>query len=381
MNQSVVKNSSLNDSDPSDSHRPLVSPPRVNVIVTCFNYARYVVDALESVLAQTYADFDCVVVDDASTDNSFEIVEQWISSRNDNRFRLIRNERNLGQMGSLVVGLAVTEGEFVAFLDADDIWFPEFLTRHIEAHLNRAQPAGASSSDLVQIDSKGRMLVGSTMPPVFINTAGLGAEADLLESDVSSIDAAGDFVQSKSTEVKYVFASWGRWHWSMASGMVFRRPLVEMLIPSNTEALRLGADFYLMALGHSFAGSLVIKNALGAYRRHGKNNFSSLPVFGSAGSAPSRISEKAQNVVRWTAHEQQKIVYRAMLEHLLEANEQFAAAFSPPLVRKRVRTLFQHLLHQGIVVDDPGLIAVIGRRRVTTDRIKARLGLLRRKLK
>src|SRR5580698_6300778 len=88
------------DSGSSSERTSLVLLPRVNVVVTCFNYGQFVGEALDSVAAQTYADFDCVIVDDASTDNSPETIERWIASRGDDRFRLIRNERNLGQMGS-----------------------------------------------------------------------------------------------------------------------------------------------------------------------------------------------------------------------------------------------------------------------------------------
>ena len=370
MHHPATKTFSMPEGNFAEDRGALVSLPRVSVVVTCFNYGRYVGEALNSVAAQSYGNFNCAVVDDASTDNSSEIIRQWIADRQDDRFRLIRNERNLGQMGSLVAGLKVTEGEFVALLDADDVWFPEFLTRHIEVHLNRVQPAGASSSDLVQIDPARRVLAGSMMPPVFINTVSRGKEADLPESDMQPIGADIDLTRPGLTEAKYVFADWGTWHWSVTSGMVFRRPLVELLVPADTELLRLGADFYLMALGHGFAGSFVIKNALGAYRRHGKNSFSNLPVSGSAGSASFAATLKnMQNV------------HRAMLDHLLEASDRLSQAFSPTMVRKRARSVFRLLLLQGISIDDPRLGAAIGWRRVASDRTRAKIGFLRRKLK
>jgi hypothetical protein len=125
-----------------------------------------------------------------------------------------------------------------------------------------------------------------------------------------------------------------------------------------------------MMLSHCFAGSFVIKTALGAYRRHGKNHFSSLPVFGSPGSAPLVASVKnAQNV------------HRAMLDHVLEADDRISLAFSPIMVRKRARGLLRHFLRQGIAIDDPRLDAIIGRRKVVLDRMRAKIGFLRRKLK
>src|SRR6185437_4901469 len=117
------------------SHSPQIALPRVSVVVTCYNYARYIVQAVESVARQTYKNFDCVVIDDKSTDGSADVIERWINDKKDSRFRLIKSVVNRGQTASFAAGLEATSGEFVAFLDADDFWFPEFIQRHVEAHL------------------------------------------------------------------------------------------------------------------------------------------------------------------------------------------------------------------------------------------------------
>src|SRR5436190_1287570 len=105
---------------------PRMALPRVSVIVTCFNYAQYVREALDSVASQTYPHFDCVVVDDCSTDDSLALIQEWMQQRSDPRFRVIGNATNKGQMGSFAAGLVASKGDFVAFLDADDVWFREF---------------------------------------------------------------------------------------------------------------------------------------------------------------------------------------------------------------------------------------------------------------
>jgi glycosyltransferase involved in cell wall biosynthesis len=342
--------------------------PRVNVVVACFNYERFIVQALNSVAQQTYPEFSCVIVDDASTDGSVETINRWIASRGDPRFTFIQNQKNLGQMGSFAAALAETEGEFVAFLDADDIWFPNFLSRHTEVHLNRSRPAGASCSDLVQIDSDGRILAGSAM-------AGTVESGDIdlknfavSESDIL-IGADLCMIQSKPKEVKYVTSDWGAWHWSVTSGMFFRRSLVELFIPPNTARLRLGADIYLMALSHAFAGSLVIRDTLGAYRRHRNNNFASLPVFGTPGAAP--LAATIENIGN---------AYGAIFDHMLDAAEPISTAFSPGAFRKQLRSLFRLSLRRGKSLRDPRIAAIIGHRRVFTDRMQARIGFLRRKL-
>jgi hypothetical protein len=347
-----------------------VSLPRINIIVTCFNYERFVSEALDSVAAQTYRNFDCTVVDDASTDDSFDVVGRWIDNRADDRFRLIRNKSNFGQMGSIMAALGATEGEFVALLDADDIWFADFLMRHMEVHLNRFRAAGATCSDLVQIDAEGHTLAGTTVPPFTIGGQRPRDKGDLIsESDIPALDSASGSRPREPMPVRYVDADLGKWYWSVASGMVFRRPLVALLIPQKAELLRLGADFYLIAMAHAFAGSLAINLPLGAYRRHGQNNFASLPVLGTTGLAP--LAATAGN-----AHN----VYRAMMQHLLDANEQMCRAFSPALVRLRVRTLFRLSLQTGFAIDDPRLAAIVGPGRLTRDRMRAKIGFLRRRL-
>lgn len=346
-----------------------VSLPRVNVIVCCFNYEKFVCDALDSVLAQTYGNFDCTVVDDASTDRSSEIIQRWISEKNDRRFRLLRNDRNRGQMGSIIEALAATQGEFVALLDADDFWFPDFLLRHIEVHLNRTQPAGASCSDLLQVDADGRTIAGSAMMPAFA-IAGLRQQGSVLKpSELPVIDEQGSRSRREPTDARYVPPDFGKWYWSVASGMVFRRPLVELLLPASVEDLRLGADIYLVTLAHALTGSFVIQNALGGYRRHGKNNFSSLPVLGHAGWAGGDAT--LQNMLN---------AQRAMLQHLLSANDRISAAFSATVVRKHARLLFRALLLRGVDIDIPQAAEIIGRGQLMRDRFRAKIGFLRRGL-
>jgi glycosyltransferase involved in cell wall biosynthesis len=347
---------------------PRIALPRISVIVTCFNYAQYVCQAIDSVADQIYPHFSCVVVDDCSTDESFVLIQEWMKSRDDPRFRLVRNATNKGQMGSFAVGLDASEGDFVAFMDADDVWFPNFLASHIMVHLNRVQFAAFSSSDLVQINKHGTMLGGSTFPPELINTPRKGASARLLDEDFSRFD--GETLSLDGPlDVRYYFAGFGVWHWSVTSGMVFRRPMVELLMPKDAEPVGLSADAYLAILSHFFGGSFVIKNALGAYRRHGKNGFSNAPV--SGGPSAGSISANTATTSR---------VNQAMLRHLLDEYERLSELFGRRQVERCARKLFRFSLQQRSSFQDARLAEVIGRGRVMRDRMRARIGFLRRKL-
>jgi succinoglycan biosynthesis protein ExoO len=103
--------------------------PRVSVVMPTYNLEQYVGKAIASVLAQSEASFELLVVDDCSTDATRDVVR----AHNDGRVRLLAMERNQGQSAARNRALAEARGEWVAQLDADDWWAPERLERLLEA--------------------------------------------------------------------------------------------------------------------------------------------------------------------------------------------------------------------------------------------------------
>jgi glycosyltransferase involved in cell wall biosynthesis len=101
--------------------------PRVSVVITAYNYGLFLPEAIESVLGQTFKDFQVVVVDDGSTDNTSEAILPYLSNP---CLRYIRKE-NGGQASAKNRGIAESKGEFIAFLDADDVWFRTKLEEQI----------------------------------------------------------------------------------------------------------------------------------------------------------------------------------------------------------------------------------------------------------
>ena len=100
--------------------------PRFSVVIPSYNQAPFVGDAIQSVLEQTYPDFEIIVVDDASPDNSNEIIQGFT----DPRVRLIRHEKNRGLPAARNTGMRAARGEYIALLDADDYFHPEKLAAH-----------------------------------------------------------------------------------------------------------------------------------------------------------------------------------------------------------------------------------------------------------
>jgi glycosyltransferase involved in cell wall biosynthesis len=105
----------------------LENTPSVSVIITCYNYGRYLDTCLSSVIAQTYKDYEIVVIDDGSTDNTQDVIEPYLSMPN---LRYIR-QANAGQACAKNTGTRNSSGRFVAFLDADDAWEPSKLAKQM----------------------------------------------------------------------------------------------------------------------------------------------------------------------------------------------------------------------------------------------------------
>jgi teichuronic acid biosynthesis glycosyltransferase TuaG len=109
----------------------------VSVVIPCYNAAAFIAATIESVLAQTYRDVEVIVVDDKSTDTSPEIVREY--ANRDPRVRLIVMKKNAGAPAApRNRGVADARGEWVAFLDADDLWHPRKLEYQMRALFDSA---------------------------------------------------------------------------------------------------------------------------------------------------------------------------------------------------------------------------------------------------
>jgi glycosyltransferase involved in cell wall biosynthesis len=115
----------------TDSGRPEDEPPAISVVMAAFNAERFIGEAIASVLTQTFDDLELIVVDDASSDGTGDVIAHF--AERDGRVRMLRNERNLGTGVSLNRGIAAARANLIGRLDADDICFPERFERQVEA--------------------------------------------------------------------------------------------------------------------------------------------------------------------------------------------------------------------------------------------------------
>ena len=91
----------------------------VSIIMPSYNTGRYIAESIRSILAQTYADWELLIVDDCSSDDTDEVVAQFLG---DERIRYFKNERNSGAAVSRNRALREAKGRWIAFLDSDDLW-------------------------------------------------------------------------------------------------------------------------------------------------------------------------------------------------------------------------------------------------------------------
>ena len=105
-----------------------MKPGLVSVITPCYNGEKYIKETIDSVIAQTYSNWEMIIIDDGSTDKSGEIIDQYL--KKDKRIKLIC-QKNAGSAAARNNGIKRAEGRYIALLDADDLWKPFFLEKQI----------------------------------------------------------------------------------------------------------------------------------------------------------------------------------------------------------------------------------------------------------
>lgn len=119
----------------------------VSIITPSYNSERFISQTIESVLAQTYQNWEMIIVDDVSLDNANKIIEEYV--KKDSRIKLIKLEKNGGPAIARNKAIEVARGRYIAFLDADDIWYENKLEKQIEFMNEKKLALTYSSYDLI----------------------------------------------------------------------------------------------------------------------------------------------------------------------------------------------------------------------------------------
>lgn len=227
---------------------PGKSPVLVSVIIPTYNYGRFLKESLDSVLAQTLQDFEIIVVDDGSTDNTPEVLQ----SVSDARLRAIRIS-NSGVSTARNIGLKEAHGDFVAFLDADDRWRPTKLATQI-ALLTSEPSVGSVFTDFVRFNESGMIANEFSFYPelktISTRPSARGGGMVLLGDPFCELISFSQFPAYVQT-------------------VLFRRELADgLLFPSNKPV---SEDLYFLMKIYGRAQVAFIADPLADVRRHGTN--------------------------------------------------------------------------------------------------------------
>lgn len=215
----------------------------VSIIINNYNYGRFLAEAIDSAINQTYPYKEIIVVDDGSTDNSLEVIASY-----GNQIISVTKE-NGGQASAVNKGFAKCQGEIIFMLDSDDIFFPNKVSKIVTIFENNTDidwcfhPLRFSRST----DTGFEKIDDYPFPP---------------KETSSTIDFKDDIIKAK-------FPAFG----SPMTGTCYRKSLLEQILPMP-EAIRICSDNYIRYLALSMSKGYFINEALSILRIHNNNNSS-----------------------------------------------------------------------------------------------------------
>jgi glycosyltransferase involved in cell wall biosynthesis len=185
------------------------SNPKVSVVMTCYKYAHFLPQALDSALGQTYGNVEVIVVNDGSPDNTDEVIQPYLS---DSRMVYIKQE-NAGQAIAKNNGIKAASGDYIAFLDADDIWDIGKLA--MQMPLFADPEVGVVYSGMSYMNEEGAAIAGPALQPMSKPRAGWITEPLFIDNIVpfsSTVVRRACFESCGMMDVSYRMAiDWDLW--------------------------------------------------------------------------------------------------------------------------------------------------------------------------
>ena len=133
--------------------------PRLSILIPVYNAERYIAKTIESVLAQTYTDWELIIVEDKSSDKSFQIAKQY-EALYPEKIKVYQNDSNLGMLQNWNKGIDLCKNELFVKLDADDIWLPSFLEKSVQI-IDKYPEVGLVFTKYVNIDEDDNIIPDS----------------------------------------------------------------------------------------------------------------------------------------------------------------------------------------------------------------------------
>ena len=263
--------------DSSGEDKPLLQLPLVSVIVVNFNYGRFLRAAVDSVFGQTYPNVECIVVDNASTDESGAVLRA-IEARYAN-VKIIRRADNGGQTRAALEGFAASAGPYVIFLDADDLLLPNCVETHVFVHLSLRVHVGFTSGDMLQV-SGDQVVLGTEHAFNRVMKTGRGIKPRAVRPYRHAFGETWppeNFDRRVLETIRFVGLT-NQWVWSPTSGNCFRRDALCLFADNPAlQNLKTGTDLYFCLGINAVSGSVLIDAPVAVYRLHGGNVYSQRP--------------------------------------------------------------------------------------------------------
>ena len=249
-----------------------LKPPLVSFVVICWNYAQFVSQTIASIKDQDYPNFECIVINNGSTDDSGAVIENAVAE--DKRFTIAHLPENLGQLGAAFWALDRIKGNFVVFVDADDILFPAFASTHLQVHLAVPRSVAMSTSNIVEINAAGELL--TRRYDLFGKDGGADTKGLAPENKVVRLSTISDVqyrLLGSQTSTRSPYK--GGWFWAPGTSNMFRRTVLDMCrIKGHSNIFMRSSDSHFNHLCHAIGGTAIIDHHLAGYRQHGSNYFS-----------------------------------------------------------------------------------------------------------
>lgn len=207
--------------------------PRISVIMPAYNAEKTVCDAIESVLRQTHTDFELIVIDDCSSDNTFEVISAF--AEKDDRVKVCRNKDNSGVSATRNFGVGMALGEYIAFIDSDDMWREDKLELQMKLmEENPDCPLSFTGSSFVDAEGKAYDYIYSVPESVDYKT--------LLKQNViscSSVIVKREIIEKypmKYDQMHEDFATWLQILRDVGDAMAVNEPLLVYRIATGTKS-------------------------------------------------------------------------------------------------------------------------------------------------